>query len=67
MACKKPKPKNTKHRVGTSKRKNTGRKSSDRVSQPGSESSKQRKKYARGGRIEAYTFGEALKNPKWPF
>jgi len=28
------------------------------------EDTKQRKKYARGGRIEAYTFGEALKKKK---
>ncbi len=25
-----------------------------------------RKKYARGGRIEAYTMGEALGKKKWP-
>jgi len=32
----------------------------------GSGDKAQRKKYAQGGRIEAYTFGEALKKDKWP-
>lgn len=25
-----------------------------------------RQKYARGGRVEAYTFGEALGSKRWP-
>lgn len=32
----------------------------------GNEDARQRRKYARGGRIEAYTFGEALSNKDWP-
>ena len=32
----------------------------------GSEDDRQRKKYKRGGRIEAYTFGEALGSKNWP-
>lgn len=31
-----------------------------------SEDTKQRRKYARGGRIEAYTYGEALGSKDWP-
>ncbi len=33
----------------------------------GDEDTKQRKKYARGGRIEAYTFGEASKGKGFPW
>lgn len=35
----------------------------------GKEDEKQRRKYNRGGRIEAYTFGEATskKNRRWPY
>ena len=33
---------------------------------PKSEDAKQRRKYAKGKRIEAYTFGEALGSKKWP-
>jgi len=25
-----------------------------------------RQKYAKGGRVEAYTMGEAIRKPKWP-
>ena len=32
----------------------------------GNEDAKQRRKYAKGGRIEAYTFGEALGSKNWP-
>lgn len=35
-----------------------------RKSTKGSEDDRQRKKYAKGGRIEAYTFGEALGKKK---
>ena len=31
-----------------------------------SEDTAPRKKYARGGRIEAYTFGEAQSSKNWP-
>ncbi len=31
-----------------------------------SEDDKARRKYAKGKRIEAYTFGEALKKKNWP-
>jgi len=33
----------------------------------GSEDTRQRRKFQRGGRIEAYTFGDAERNPDWPF
>jgi len=32
----------------------------------GSEDAKQRRKYEHGGRIEAYTMGEALSSKDWP-
>lgn len=32
----------------------------------GSEDDRQRRKYDRGGRIEAYTMGEALGSKNWP-
>ena len=40
----------------------------DKISEK-KEDIKQRKKYAKGGRIEAYTFGEtsSKKGKKWPF
>lgn len=28
---------------------------------------KPKPKKKKGGRVEAYTYGEALRNPKWPF
>jgi len=31
-----------------------------------SEDTAQRKKYARGGRVEAYTMGEAMGSKDWP-
>lgn len=37
-----------------------------RRSRSGSEDDRQRRKYAKGGRIEAYTFGEALGKKQWP-
>ena len=30
------------------------------------EDTKTRRKYKKGGRIEAYTYGEALKSKRWP-
>ncbi len=39
-------------------------KTTKRVS--GSEDTKQRRKHSRGGRIEAYTFGETLGDKDWP-
>ena len=33
----------------------------------GNEDDKQRRKFKKGGRIEAYTMGEALDNKDWPF
>ena len=44
----------------------TGKATSKRKKKGGSEDAKARRKYARGGRIEAYTFGEALGNKRWP-
>lgn len=32
----------------------------------GDEDDRQRRKYKRGGRIEAYTFGEAMSSKDWP-
>lgn len=32
----------------------------------GDEDTRQRRKFARGGRIEAYTMGEALGKKRWP-
>ena len=43
------------------KKKKTNKK---RTSHRRSENDAQRKKYARGGRIEAYTFGETLRKKK---
>ena len=45
-------------------KKSTGRESY-KVSQV-KDDAKQRRKYARGGRIEAYTFGEAIDSKGWP-
>ena len=44
------------------------RKSTKRKRKIGSSDSdaKTRRKYAKGGRIEAYTFGEALSGKNWP-
>lgn len=51
------------------KRKSTKKRSTKRerlgVSQV-REDTKQRRKYRKGGRIEAYTFGEALGSKNWP-
>ena len=44
------------------KKKKTNKKQMKRRSR--SEDTSQRKKYSRGGRIEAYTFGETLKKKK---
>ena len=52
------KKKNT--RKKTTKRKSTSRITSVR------EDSKSRRKYNRGGRMEAYTFGEAQGSKNWP-
>ena len=44
-------------------------KATKRKKRGGSEDDKQRRKYERGGRIEAYTFGEVTgkKGKDWPF
>ena len=47
------------------KRKNTKRKTSGDLGGR-REDKKQRRKHAKGGRIEAYTFGEALGKKRWP-
>lgn len=47
------------------KRKRTKKKTTKRKSK-GSEDTQQRRKYARGGRIEAYTMGETQKKKKDP-
>lgn len=41
-------------------------KTSNKKKRRGSEDDKQRRKYSRGGRIEAYTFGEAQRSKRWP-
>ncbi len=33
---------------------------------PRAEDTSVRKKYKKGGRVEAYTFGEALSSKRWP-
>ena len=43
----------------TAKKRTTKRKGS-------SEDTTQRRKFAKGGRIEAYTFGEAQRSKEWP-
>ena len=57
-----------KKKRATKKRKSTRYKVNVKASQ-GKEDVKQRKKYNKGGRIEAYTFGEATgkKGRSWPF
>ena len=54
-----PKKRMGKKLIGTSKKKTQKKHRS-------SEDSAQRKKYERGGRIEAYTMGEASGSKDWP-
>lgn len=49
------------------KRKKTAKVKTSKRKVRGSEDARTRKKYKRGGRIEAYTFGEVSKNPNWPY
>jgi len=48
------------------KRKSVSRKRSTLKKRGKDEDTRQRKKYKKGGRIEAYTFGEALGSKGWP-
>ncbi len=41
-------------------------KSRRRLGSPESEDRAQRRKFKKGGRIEAYTLGDALKSKRWP-
>jgi len=61
MAKRKPASR-TKSKRKTDKR----RKSTTAQSAAGGHDTKSRKKYDRGGRVEAYTFGEALGGKSWP-
>jgi len=68
------KRKPTKHRVAKrkpttrAKRKTPKRGTKTKtVFRKGSEDDKSIRKYERGGRIEAYTWGDAMRDPKWPF
>ena len=47
------------------KKKKTKAKGKKRIT-PKAEDTRQRRKYKKGGRIEAYTFGEAQKSKDWP-
>jgi len=60
MAKSKAKKKNTGVKKRTSKRKNKYSVSQVKEDAP------QRRKFSRGGRVEAYTFGEALGSKRWP-
>ena len=47
------------------KKKPTKKKATKRKGRVG-EDTRQRRKYKKGGRIEAYTFGEAQRSKNWP-
>ena len=59
------KVKNKRKKASSTKKKRATNNGGYKASQ-GNEDAKQRRKYARGGRIEAYTFGEALRSKNWP-
>ena len=48
------------------KKKQSTKRSKSTKSAAGGHDAKSRRKYARGGRIEAYTFGEAAGSKRWP-
>ena len=48
------------------KRKSAKKRATKKRMRSASEDTKQRQKFAKGGRIEAYTFGEAQRSKEWP-